>query len=88
MYVKQRNRQNMSAFRLFTHIFIIFVSQSTIQTNSKAYQKELNDKKLIFKEVANPRKAVHLVLVTTDGLQHNAYTNDVQNEVCLDDLFL
>lgn len=55
---------------------------------SDAYQKELNNKKLIFKEVANPRKAVHLVLVTTDGLQHNAYTNHVQNEVCLDDLFL
>ena len=34
-----------------------------------------------------PRKSVHLTYVTTFGLAHNEYWNNVQCEVTLDDLF-
>ena len=32
--------------------------------------------------------AVHLVMVTTNGVAHNNYYNMIQNEVTMDDLFL
>ena len=32
-------------------------------------------------------KSIHLTMVTTFGLKHNTYWNDVQSEVTLDDLF-
>ncbi len=32
-------------------------------------------------------KSIHLTMVTTLGLKHNTYWNDVQSEVTLDDLF-
>ncbi|MBR4673511.1 MAG: hypothetical protein IKP00_03525 [Victivallales bacterium] len=33
------------------------------------------------------RGAAYITLVTIDGTVHNAYWNDIQNEVKLDDLF-
>ena len=33
------------------------------------------------------RKSIHLTMVTTFGLKHNTYWNDVQSEVTLNDLF-
>ena len=33
------------------------------------------------------RKAIHVTFVTTFGLTHNAYWNNVQAEITLDDLF-
>ena len=45
------------------------------------------DRKVIFTEVAKSKKAIHTIMVTTDGLVHNIYAGDIQNEVCLNDLF-
>ena len=54
---------------------------------SESYQKDLNDRKDVFRQVTKTQKSVHTVMVTTDGLLYNAYTKDIQNEVCLNDLF-
>ncbi len=55
---------------------------------TEAYHEKLERRKAIFAEVTNTKKALHTVFVTTDGLVRNAYANDFQNEICLDDLFL
>lgn len=57
-------------------------------TINGAYHDRLNQRKVIFAEATKTKKALHTVFVTTDGLTQNAYANDVQNEVCLDDLFV
>ena len=44
-------------------------------------------KKSVFKRETNTRKALHVTYVTTFGLKRNAYANDVQSEVTLEDLF-
>lgn len=54
---------------------------------SESYQEDLKERKEIFKEVTQTQKAVHNIMVTTDGLVNNAYANDIQKEVCLNDLF-
>ncbi len=54
---------------------------------TEAYQETLDKRKHIFREVTKTKKALHTVFVTTDGLVQNAYAGDVQNEVCLDDLY-
>ena len=41
-----------------------------------AFDKELGGK-----------KTIHVTMVTTNGLAHNVYWNNVQSEVTLDDLF-
>lgn len=40
-----------------------------------------------FIEETNTRKAVHITMVTTYGVRHNEYFNDIQSQVTLDDLF-
>ena len=56
-----------------------------------ALTKEEHDKLLnrmeAFSRSAGRGKSVHLTMVTTCGLAHNMYWNDVQSEVTLDDLF-
>ena len=47
----------------------------------------MRNKKSAFKREMRTRKAVHVTYVTTFGLKRNAYANDVQSEVTLDDLF-
>ena len=54
---------------------------------SEAYLEKLNNRKVVFREVTKTKKALHTVFVTTDGLVQNAYAGDIQNEVCLDDLY-
>ncbi len=56
-------------------------------TISKSYAAELRRKSSTFAQETRTRKAVHTVMITTDGLLHNVYSGDVQNEVELDDLF-
>lgn len=55
---------------------------------TKDYEDELIRKKTTFAEVTKTKSAVHTVMVTTNGLAHNAYIGEIQNEVELDDLFL
>lgn len=40
-----------------------------------------------FEKVIGGKKTIHVTLVTTHGLIHNKYWNDVHSEVILDDLF-
>ena len=44
-------------------------------------------KKAVFKRETATRKALHVTYVTTFGLKRNAYANDVQSEVTLEELF-
>jgi len=51
------------------------------------YEQELIEKKATFAEVTATSSAVHTVIVTTNGLVHNAFVGEIQNEVDLEDLF-
>ena len=44
-------------------------------------------KMALFREATRTRKALHLTMITANGLVHNAYRNSVQAEITLDDLF-
>ena len=48
---------------------------------------KLQNRIAAFERIAGKNKSVHLTMVTTCGLAHNTYWNDVQSEVVLDDLF-
>ena len=41
----------------------------------------------IFRTYTKHNKAVHNTLITTFGVKHNAYWNNIQSEVTLEDLF-
>ena len=49
--------------------------------------KAMQSKKSAFVQEFPKRKALHITYVTTFGLVHNPYWNNVQSEVTLDDLF-
>ena len=51
------------------------------------YERELIQRKTTFAEITKTKSAVHTIMVTTNGLAHNAYTGEIQNEIVLDDLF-
>ncbi len=53
----------------------------------KAYDRVLGRKIATFTGVTGTRKAVHLTLVTANGLLKNHYSSRVQSEVTLSDLF-
>lgn len=53
----------------------------------KAEDSRLAEKAETFRAVSKTQKAIHLTFVTSRGLVRNAYWNDVQSEVTLDDLF-
>jgi len=53
----------------------------------KDTHKSLIHRKSAFANETRTRKAVHLTMVTTYGLVHNEYWNDIQSEVTMDDLF-
>ena len=52
-----------------------------------AYQRQLLEKVTVFRTESKTRKAVHLTMVTSAGLSHNAHANMVMNEITGDDLF-
>ena len=56
-------------------------------TVDKKYDRELMNKRAVFQSVTETKKAVHLTMVTSSGLVRNAYSNNIQSEVTLDDLF-
>ena len=53
----------------------------------KAYDAALRNKVAAFVSETGTRKAVHLTMVTLNGLARNAYWGTVQNELTADDLF-
>ena len=56
-------------------------------TISKKYRAELENKIETFRSSLNLRRTLHLVFVTTFGLRRNGYSDIVQNEVTMHDLF-
>ena len=54
---------------------------------SSDYAKELIRKRNVLQSVTGTKKAIHSVMITTDGLTHNEYVGDIQAEVQLDDLY-
>lgn len=40
-----------------------------------------------FRSVCGIKKAIHLTLVTSNGLRHNKYSGNIQSELTLADLF-
>ena len=53
----------------------------------KSYSQTLRNKFSAFREETKTRKAIHLIMVTTYGLNHNEYSGMAQNEVTMEDLF-
>ena len=51
-------------------------------------ERNLRHKKSVFIESTNTRKAVHITMVTTYGVQKNSHFGIIQNEITLDDLFM
>lgn len=72
---------------------LIFDNRAECGKNSKIPQLSqiififLQNGKARFIEETNTRKAVHITMVTTYGVRHNEYFNDIQSQVTLDDLF-
>jgi len=52
------------------------------------YAQHLALRRQRFIDETGTKKAVHQTTITTYGLTHNAYVNDIQSQVVLDDLFL
>ena len=60
---------------------------ATVYAIDKAYDSALGRKIATFAGVTGTRKAIHLTLVTANGLMRNQYSARVQSEVVLTDLF-
>ena len=56
-------------------------------TITSEYAEELARKRNVFQSVTGTKKAIHSVMVTTDGLTQNEYWGDIQAEIQLDDLY-
>jgi len=54
---------------------------------TKSYDENLHNKRCVFIEETNTKKSVHITMITTYGVKHNEYWNNIQSEVLLDDLF-
>jgi len=55
---------------------------------TKEYDEKLREKIESLRQDVAPRKAIHLLMLTTFGIKQNPYSGIVQNEVTLDDLFM
>ncbi|MBF0360981.1 MAG: AAA family ATPase [Oligoflexia bacterium] len=67
---------------------IKYVSSSEKFKIDKSYAKNLENKIEIFKTVTLTKKQIYLAMITSFGIAHNLYSEDlIQNEVVLDDLY-
>ena len=48
----------------------------------------MQERRELFRSVTATRKALHLTMVTTYGIKKNSYSETIQSEVKLDDLFM
>jgi AAA+ ATPase superfamily predicted ATPase len=53
----------------------------------KKMDADLRHKKQTFKDETKTLKGVHITIVSTYGLKHNSYWNNIQSEVTMNDLF-
>lgn len=58
-----------------------------LYTITSEYSLELARKRNVFQSVTGTKKAIHSIMVTTEGLAQNEYSNDVQADIRLNDLF-
>ena len=56
-------------------------------TITSDYADEIIRKRNLFQTVTGTKKAIHSIMVTTNGLTQNEYCGDIQAEIQLDDLF-
>ncbi|GHT75617.1 ATPase [Bacteroidia bacterium] len=54
---------------------------------TKSYDENLRNKLGAFVEETKTRKTVHITMITTYGIKHNEYWNNIQSEVTMEDLF-
>ena len=54
---------------------------------TKLFEENLRNKIIAFKSETQTRKAVHLLMLTTYGISENKYSEIVQKELTLNDLF-
>jgi hypothetical protein len=52
-----------------------------------AYDAALQNKKIRFIEATETQKAIHLTMVTSQGLVRNAFSDDIQCQIIGDELF-
>lgn len=52
-----------------------------------AYDRELRRKEDIFARKTNTKKGVSIVMITSYGLTKNEWSNDIHNQIVMDDLF-
>jgi len=53
-------------------------------------EKDISDlerKREVFLRETGTKKSIHMTMITANGLVHNAYRNEIQAEITLDDLF-
>ncbi len=55
---------------------------------SVEYDKALQQKAEIFRTKTKTKKGVTIVMITSFGLKHNPWANDIQRQLTIDDLFL
>ncbi|MDR3340708.1 MAG: AAA family ATPase [Candidatus Symbiothrix sp.] len=53
----------------------------------KKLDENLRNKRASFKNETKTRKTIHLTMITTYGIKHTEYRNNIQSEVTMDDLF-
>lgn len=56
-------------------------------TITSDYADKLARKRIVFQTITGTKKAIHSIMVTTDGLTRNEYRGDIQAEIQLDDLY-
>ncbi|MDR2652448.1 MAG: AAA family ATPase [Prevotellaceae bacterium] len=55
---------------------------------TKTMDENLRNKRSAFIDETKTRKTIHTTMITIYGVKHNAYWNNIQSEVTMDDLFL
>lgn len=68
------------------NVFEIKYSKDSFAIDAK-YAKELENKISVFRTVTATRKAVHLTMLTTNGIVNNKYSNIVMQSLTADSLF-
>ena len=53
----------------------------------KKQDENIRNKKASFVNESQTRKAVHITMITTYGVKHNEYWNNIQSEITMNDLF-
>jgi hypothetical protein len=52
------------------------------------FDSELMQKREMFREETATKKALHITMVTSNGLAPDSYSGMIQSQILLDDLFL